>query len=187
MDNFQPYVPLTGTRLQVEVSTLLANSVLVFPVSCTLASSSSLIGFVRKHRDDEDAGYGPETHKRHRLNSAPCQHRGILCPNGWGLEDFEESGVECDDCGEMVDNDVAMCHEQCGCCNDSVASDSTDADSTEPREVVYGPQTHEWHRLNSAPCQHRGILCPNVRVDTRLSIDSGPWLRRARCFVKGDR
>jgi len=44
-----------------------------------------------------------------------CTHDGILCPKGFGLQDHVPGGLKCDDCGEMVINDVAACMEKCGC------------------------------------------------------------------------
>ena len=45
----------------------------------------------------------------------PCKHPDILCPAGFGLQDYVSGGLECYECGEMVINDVAPCREMCGC------------------------------------------------------------------------
>jgi len=57
----------------------------------------------------------------------PCKHVCILCPNGFGLQDYQEGGVECESCGEMVLNDVAPCEEACGCCEDTDDESSSDS------------------------------------------------------------
>jgi hypothetical protein len=34
----------------------------------------------------------------------PCEHACILCPNGFGLQDFQEGGVECDESDDGIDS-----------------------------------------------------------------------------------
>ena len=69
----------------------------------------------------------------------PCEHACILCPNGFGLQDFQEGGVECDSCGEMILNDVAPCQEVCGCTcdesDDGIDSANIISDKREKRSV----------------------------------------------------